>query len=94
MTTFVTGRIKTFGTKTLSTVMFLTVVLWEGQDKIILILNLAAVSTERRAGTTNMVLMIDIDCHDQYIKEIVLVLLLKHHGLSALFFEVNVFLSN
>lgn len=62
MTAFVTGRIKTFGTKTLSTVMFLTEVLWEGQDKIILIVNLATVATERRGGTASMVLIIDIEC--------------------------------
>lgn len=93
MTAFVTGRIKTFGTKTLSTVMFLTVVPWEGHDKIILIVNLVTVATERRAGTANMVLIIVIECHDQYIKGIVLMLLLKH-GLSLIFFEMNVSLSN
>lgn len=93
MTAFVTGRIKTFGTKTLSTVMFLTVMPWEGQDKIILIVNLATVATERRAGTASMVLIIDIECHDQYTKGIVLMLLRKH-GLSVVFFEVNVSLSN
>lgn len=94
MTAFFTGRMKTFGTKTLSTVMFLTVVPWEGQDKVILIVNLAIVATERTAGTASMVLMTDIECHDQYIKGIVLMPLLKHHGLSAVFFEANVFLSN
>lgn len=68
---------------------------WEGQYKVILIVNLAIaiVPTERRAGTESIVLMIDTECHDQYIKGIVLMLLLKH-GLSVVFLEVYVFLSN
>lgn len=76
--------------------MFLTVVPWEGQYKVILIVNLAIaiVPTERRAGTESIVLMIDTECHDQYIKGIVLMLLLKHHGLSVVFLEAYVFLSN
>lgn len=76
--------------------MFLTVVPWEGQYKVILIVNLAIaiVPTERRAGTESIVLMIDTECHAQYIKGIVLMLLLKHHGLSVVFLEAYVFLSN
>lgn len=93
MTAFVTGRMKTFGTKRLSAVMFLTVVLWEGQDKTILIVNLATVTTERRAGTESVGFIIDIEFHDQYRKGTVLMLLLKH-GLVVVFFEANVFLSN
>lgn len=49
--------------------MFLTVVPWEGQYKVIFIVNLviAIVPTERRAGTESIVLVIDTGCHDQYI---------------------------
>lgn len=83
MTALVTGRMKTFGTKTLSAVMFPTVVLWEDQDKIILIVNLATVSIERRARTKSI---IDIECHNQYMKGIVLMLLLKH-DLSVVFLK-------
>lgn len=65
MTVFVTGRIKTL----LSQLMFLTVVPWEGQYKVIFIVNLviAIVPTERRAGTESIVLVIVTGCHDQYI---------------------------
>lgn len=76
--------------------MFLIVVPWEGQCKVILIVNLAIaiVATEKRAGTESVVLITDTECHDQYIKGFVLMSLLKHHGLSVVFLEAYVFLSN
>lgn len=62
---------------------------WEGQYKVILILNLAMaiVPTERREGTESIVLMIDTDSQNQYIKGIVLTLHLKRHGLSGVFLK-------
>jgi len=69
--------------------MLLAVVPWEGQCKVILIVNLAIaiVPAERRAGTENIVLMIDTECQDQCIKGMVLMSLLKHHGLSVVLLE-------
>lgn len=69
MIVFVTGTIKTPGTKAfLSPLRFLTVVPLEGQYKVILVQNLAIalVPTEKRAGTESIVLMTDSECNDQY----------------------------
>lgn len=76
--------------------MFFTVVPWEGLYKLILIVSLriATVVTQKRRGIESIVLMIDTECQDQYIKGIVLMSLLKHDGLSVVFLETYVLLSN
>lgn len=57
-------------------------------------LTIAIVATQKREGIESIVLMIDTECQDQYMKGIVFMSLLKHDGLSVVFLEPYVHLSN